>query len=73
VEEQKGYLVLEYHQGTRLGHFKKGFIHDQKLALQITINILEGLKVIHQYGILHCDITPHNIIICNQDSNSKNY
>lgn len=67
MEEHKGYIVLEYHQGTRLGHFIKGTIHDQNLAVKITINILEGLKVIHQHGILHCDITPHNILICNKD------
>ena len=51
----------------RLGHFKKGIIHDQQIAVQITINILEGLKVIHQQGILHCDITPHNVLITNPD------
>ena len=67
VDEHKGYIVLEYHEGGRLGHFKKGIIHDQKLAVQITINILIGLKEIHQHGILHCDITPHNILICNDD------
>ncbi|MEY2195850.1 serine/threonine-protein kinase [Neobacillus sp. BF23-41] len=67
VDEHKGYIVLEYHEGGRLGHYKKGIIHDQELAVQITINILKGLKVIHQHGILHCDITPHNILICNDD------
>ncbi len=67
MEEKNGYLVLEYHPGARLGHFKKGIIYDQKLAVQITINILEGLKVIHQHGILHCDITPHNVLIRNED------
>lgn len=67
VKDQIGFIVLEYNQGQRLGHFKKGKSYDQKLAVQITINILEGLKVIHQYGILHCDITPHNVLICNND------
>jgi serine/threonine protein kinase len=67
VDEQTGYLVLEYHDGSRLGHFKKGLIHEQKLAVQITIKILEGLKVIHQQAILHCDITPHNVLIYNDD------
>ncbi|MEH7157354.1 serine/threonine-protein kinase [Neobacillus drentensis] len=66
VEEQTGYIVLEYHEGSRLGYFKKGSIREQKLAVQITINILEGLKVIHQHNILHCDITPHNVLICNE-------
>ncbi|WP_082797291.1 serine/threonine-protein kinase [Neobacillus drentensis] len=66
-EEQTGYIVFEYHPGGRLGYFKKGIIHDQQCAVQITISILEGLKVIHQHGILHCDITPHNILICNND------
>ena len=70
VREQIGYLVLEYHQGKRLGHFKKGISHDPQVAVQITISILKGLKVIHQHGILHCDITPHNVLICNDDPKS---
>ena len=66
VEDQTGYIVLEHHDGVRLGYFKKGVIRDQELAVQITINILEGLKVIHQHRILHCDLTPHNVLICNE-------
>ena len=62
-----GYIVLEYHDGTRLGHFKKGSIRVPTLAVQITIAILKGLLVIHESGILHCDISPHNILICNDD------
>jgi serine/threonine protein kinase len=67
VKEKKGYLVLEYHPGKRLGHFKKGIVQNEKIAVQITINILEALNVIHQHGILHCDITPHNVLICDDD------
>ncbi|MEH7082976.1 serine/threonine-protein kinase [Neobacillus drentensis] len=70
VENQTGYIVFSHHDGVRLGHFKKGIIHDQQIAVQITINILEGLKVIHQQGILHCDITPHNVLISNNEPGS---
>lgn len=70
VENQTGYIVFAYHDGVRLGHFKKGRIHHQNLAVQITINILEALEVIHQHGILHCDITPHNVLISGSDPNT---
>lgn len=65
--DSSGYIVMEYYQGTKLGHFKKGSIRNPSLAVQITINILKGLRVIHENGILHCDITPHNVLICNDD------
>jgi serine/threonine protein kinase len=65
IEENCGYIVMEYFPGRRLGNFKKGEIRDSKLAVQITIKVLEGLQVLHEHGILHCDITPHNILMIN--------
>jgi serine/threonine protein kinase len=62
-----GYIVMEYHEGTRLGHFKRGNIRNPNLAVQITIAILKGLKIIHENGFLHSDISPHNVLICNDD------
>lgn len=70
VEDSYGYIVFAYHPGGKLGHFKKGIPRNQKEAVQITINILKGLWVIHQQGILHCDITPHNVMIENDDPNT---
>jgi serine/threonine protein kinase len=58
------YLVFEYHEGKRLGNFKKGEIRDTHFAVQITLHILEALKIIHENGIIHCDITPHNVLMC---------
>ncbi|MEH7109116.1 serine/threonine-protein kinase [Bacillus sp. JJ1764] len=62
-----GNLVFEYHPGKILGHFKKGKPRSQTLAVQITLNILKGLKVAHESGILHCDLTPHNVLIDRDD------
>jgi len=64
------YLVFEYHEGTRLGNFKKGVIRDTCSAVQITLRILEALKIIHENGILHCDITPHNILMSDNNPES---
>jgi serine/threonine protein kinase len=57
------YLVFEYYEGTRLGNFKKGIKRDTCSAVKITLNILEAVKIIHENGILHCDITPHNVLM----------
>ena len=64
-EETCGYIVMDYFPGKRLGYFKKGEIWDSEKAVQITIKVLEGLQVLHEHGMLHCDITPHNILIAN--------
>jgi serine/threonine protein kinase len=63
-------LVLEYHNGSILGHFKKGIPREVSFAIQVTINVLKGLKTIHENGILHCDISPHNVLIENNDPDS---
>jgi serine/threonine protein kinase len=60
-------IILEAHPGGKLGHFKKGKVWEEDKAIQITINILEGLKTIHESGILHCDITPHNLLIADDN------
>ncbi|WP_423798904.1 protein kinase domain-containing protein [Neobacillus sp. SAB-20_R2A] len=67
IEGSNGYIIFDHHPGEKLGHFKKGKPRQQKSAIQITLKILQGLKAVHQHGILHCDITPHNVIISEEN------
>ncbi len=70
IEEPYAYLVMEYNKGSRLGYFKKGKIYEPKKAVQITIKILEGIRSIHECGFLHCDLTPHNVLILHDNPES---
>jgi len=57
------YIVMEYIAGGRLGFYKEGKKRDLNLSLKITITILKALDHLHQKGILHTDIQPHNILM----------
>ena len=37
---------------------------DQKVALEVTLSVLDALKEIHKAGIIHRDISPDNVFIC---------
>ena len=57
------YVVMEYEQGLSLAqHLKK---HGNRLSeselLRIVLPILNGLTVLHENDMLHCDIKPDNI------------
>lgn len=65
------YMVMEYVEGQTL----KQRIHSKtrlsaKEALQIAIQICNGLQHAHSHGIVHRDIKPHNIM-CSPDGRYK--
>ncbi|HXK82345.1 MAG TPA: serine/threonine-protein kinase [Bacteroidales bacterium] len=66
------FLIQEYVEGISFKKFISGFSfsekHNQALAIQIMIKILEALDAYHQTGYIHCNITPENIIICNSEN-----
>lgn len=66
IGEHKGlhYFVMEFIDGINLQdklHIEG--IFSEKLALEITLQIVDALKYIQQFGILHRDIKPANIIL----------
>ncbi len=59
------YMVMEYLEGPSLADFidQRGDGLTQAEAVQITLRILDGLKVLHAESMLHLDIRPSNILI----------
>ncbi|MEH7493235.1 serine/threonine-protein kinase [Neobacillus niacini] len=62
-DPQYVYIVMGYINGERLGYYKYGKIYPPNKAIEITLNILEGIEPFHNAGLLHCDLSPHNILL----------
>jgi serine/threonine protein kinase len=63
------YIVMEYVEGTSLLDIlqKDGPI-DPKRAIEIVIQVCEGIQYAHDRGVIHRDIKPTNILIDDRDS-----
>lgn len=63
------YIVMDYCDG---GTLRDKLEARQKLsldeALQITIDVLNGLEYAHAKGIVHCDLKPENILMAPEKS-----
>ncbi|WP_053365010.1 serine/threonine protein kinase [Bacillus sp. FJAT-27245] len=62
IHENHACIVMEQLNGSILTSL------GTKKAIQVTINILKGLKHLHSKGILHTDISPRNIILDNEST-----
>ena len=62
-EQLFAYIVMGYINSERLGYYRYGNIYPTKKAIEITMNILEGIEPFHKAGLLHCDLSPHNILL----------
>jgi len=70
TSENRFHLIMEYIVGQELNDLidkVTGPINEIR-AIDIFIQILEGIEHIHQKGIIHRDIKPSNIIINNDDN-----
>lgn len=68
IETKDGtYLIREYYEGTTLKHAldKKSIYRklNERFFIQLIIELLKGLDLLHQNNILHLDIKPANILI----------
>ncbi len=64
-ENDTAYMVMEYVDGITLGAYLKergGQLGEQEV-LQLFHPVMESLKVVHQAGIVHRDISPDNIMM----------
>ena len=60
-ENDTAYMVMEYLHGCTLEH---GGRLDTDHILHICLSVLDALAVVHKAGIIHRDISPENIFIC---------
>ena len=59
-----GYLVMDYYRGMNLAEYvKQSGKLLAKPALWVMMPILDGLREVHERGVLHRDIKPQNIYI----------
>lgn len=65
-ENGTAYMVMEYMDGVSLKEYTKrmGGKIPWKQAVAVLASICDVLKVVHEAGILHRDISPDNIMIC---------
>lgn len=57
------YIVMEYVDGTPLGHMIRRHPLGVPEIIQISKEILSGLAVAHEAGVIHRDVKPENVIV----------
>lgn len=63
------YLVMEYEEGEEFkSYVQRGDGIDEQSLQSLVLRIVDGLDQVHQYGFLHRDIKPVNLIIRNDGS-----
>ena len=65
-ENNTAYIVMEYLDGISLKEYlhKNKVVLDNDSALKITEAVCNALSVIHSKGIIHRDVSPDNIFLC---------
>ena len=59
------YMVMEYLDGITLNEFIKKNAMDVNQCVSVMRYICSALKTVHANGIIHRDISPDNIMLCN--------
>lgn len=60
------YLVMDYYEGISLGDYLAGLPDgrvEPQSAARLLGPVLEGLQFVHERGIVHRDVKPHNIYL----------
>lgn len=59
------YLVMDYYEGMSLGDYLSNVRSklEPELAVPLVKPILEGLQYVHERGLVHRDLKPHNIYL----------
>ncbi|MBQ6823271.1 MAG: serine/threonine protein kinase [Clostridia bacterium] len=64
-ENNTAYFVMEYLTGSDLrNHMQRGMVFNEGQVINLTMELLTGLSILHENGVLHRDIAPDNIFLC---------
>ena len=67
-DPQDVYIVMEYVEGTDLKTLlRRRSPLEHREAIQLMLQICEGVGYAHRAGLVHCDLKPHNILVSNSD------
>ena len=70
-ENDTAYIIMEYLEGQTLAEYlQKHHVIPEADAVRMLTPIMESLVTVHEAGILHRDIAPENIFIC-EDGSAK--
>lgn len=61
------YLVMDYYEGRSLGDYLSQLEQpvETQAAVSMMLSVLDGLQFVHDRGVLHRDVKPHNIYMTN--------
>ena len=69
AKKSRPYIVMEYLEGQTLGHLMQIMRPMPEAdALKIASRICEALHYMHEHDVVHRDLKPDNIMICNDGS-----
>ena len=63
MDNHASYIVMEYVAGVTLAEKIKQGPLEIRASLEIAIQVAEALKAAHSHGLIHCDLTPSNIML----------
>jgi len=61
--EGRPYIVMEYMDGRTLGELRHEQAPPLRRCLEIMLQVASGLHAIHSIGVLHRDVSTHNVMI----------
>ncbi len=68
-KRSRPYMVMEYLEGQTLGHLMRSVRPMPAAdALKIASRICEALQYLHEHEVVHRDLKPDNVMICNDGS-----
>jgi serine/threonine-protein kinase len=67
--KSRPYIVMEFLEGQTLAHLMRSIgPMPEKDALRIAVYICDALRYMHTHDVIHRDLKPDNIMICNDGS-----